>query len=236
MQTGSRAISGKSAQRRSEMAFFRRKPDETLNEQMLREAGLDSDGDAAATEEHGAEPAEDADPPDPIDPLAGSYPADPAFVGQWPDYLGRAMARPAVWDLVTSVTAPGIAGDQVEFATLASGDMIVDTETGEGDLSPLADAVEKELAPPYRVLGRRQEDDVWGIAARTIDVVELKFDGGDEIELVENEGVTDLRVDGKPWKQVIPELERAGETLGSDFVVQADRLDGDFWEIRASAL
>jgi hypothetical protein len=43
-------------------------------------------------------------------------------------------------------------------------------------------------------------------------------------------------VDGKPWKQVIPELERAGETLGSDFVVQADRLDGDFWEIRASAL
>jgi len=53
---------------------------------------------------------------------------------------------------------------------------------------------------------------------------------------VENEGVTELRVDGEPRKQMIPELERAGETLGSDFVVQADRLDGDFWEIRVSAL
>ena len=31
-------------------------------------------------------------------------------------------------------------------------------------------------------------------------------------------------------------IGNAGETLGTDFVVQADRLDGDFWEIRASAL
>ena len=99
-----------------------------------------------------------------------------------------------------------------------------------------ADAVEKQLKPPYRVLARREDDDLWSIAARTIDVVELKFDGGDEIELVENEGTTELRVDGKPWNQEIPELERAGETLGTDFVVQADRLDGDLWEIRASAL
>jgi hypothetical protein len=146
------------------------------------------------------------------------------------------MARPAVWDISTTVTAAGIAGDRVEFATLPAGDMIVDTETGDADLSPLADAVEKQLKPPYRVLARREDDDLWSIAARTIDVVELTFDGGDEIELVENEGSTELRVDGKPWNQEIPELERAGETLGADFVVQADRLDGDLWEIRASAL
>jgi len=219
------------------MGFFRRKPDETLNEQMLREAGLDPDGDTPHPEErhdsvtaspNEPEPFVAMGPPDPFDASTGTYSAQPAF-GRWPAYLSDAMARPAVWDLVTSVTAPGIAGDQVEFATLSSGDMIVDTETGDGDLSPLADAVEKELSPPYRVVGRRQDDDVWGIAARTIDVVELHFEGGDEIELVENEGVTDLSVDGEPWKQMIPELERAGETLGSDFVVQADRLDGDFW-------
>ena len=59
---------------------------------------------------------------------------------------------------------------------------------------------------------------------------------GDEIELVENEGRTELRIDGEASQQVIPELERAGEALGSDFVVQADRLDGDLWEIRVSAL
>jgi hypothetical protein len=146
------------------------------------------------------------------------------------------MARPAVWDLVTTATAPGLAGDRVEFATLPTGDLIVDTETGDADLSPLADAVEKQLKPPYRVLARRGDDELWSVAAREIDVVELRFEGGDEIELVENEGSTELRVDGKPWKEEIPELERAGETLGADFVVQADRLDGDLWEIRASGL
>jgi hypothetical protein len=206
------------------MGIFRRRKEETLNEQMLREAGLDE-----------PEPAEETSPPEPLDPYAGSYPAG-ATGGMVPAFLDRAMARPAVWDLVTTATAPGIAGDRVEFATLPAGDMIVDTETGDGDLSPLADVVEKQLKPPYRVLARREDDDLWSIAARTIDVVELTFDGGDEIELVENEGSTELRVDGKPWNQEIPELERAGETLGADFVVQADRLDGDLWEIRVSAL
>jgi hypothetical protein len=206
------------------MGIFRRRKEETLNEQMLREAGLDE-----------PEPAEETSEPEPLDPYAGSYPAD-ANGGIVPASLDRAMARPAVWDLVTTVTAPGIAGDRVEFATLPAGDMIVDTETGDSDLSPLADAVEKQLKPPYRVLARREDDDLWSMAARTIDVVELTFDGGDEIELVENEGSTELRVDGKPWNQEIPELERAGETLGTDFVVQADRLDGDLWEIRVSAL
>jgi hypothetical protein len=152
------------------------------------------------------------------------------------DDLIRAMARPAVWDLVTTVNVPGIAGDAVAFATLPAGELIVDTESGDGDLSPLADAVEAQLQPPYRVRGRRDDGDVWSIAARTIDVVELHFEGGDEIELVESGGQAELRVDGEPWSEEIPELERAGETLGTDFVVQADRLDGDLWEIRASSL
>jgi hypothetical protein len=218
------------------MGIFRRRKEETLNEQMLREAGLSTALDSPELQDsQDSVTASTSDPPEPLDPYAGSYPAD-ASGGIVPASLDRAMARPAVWDLVTTVTAPGIAGDRVEFATLPAGDMIVDTETGDADLSPLADAVEKQLKPPYRVLARREDDDLWSIAARTIDVVELTFDGGDEIELVENEGSTELRVDGKPWNQEIPELERAGETLGTDFVVQADRLDGDLWEIRVSAL
>jgi hypothetical protein len=226
------------------MGIFRRRKEETLNEQMLREAGIDADGDtpheqnspnSVTPSTNEPEPAEETGTPESLDPYARSYPAD-ATGGIVPASLDRAMARPAVWDIVTTVTAPGIAGDRVEFATLPSGDVIVDTETGDADLSPFADAVEKQLEPPYRVRARREDNDLWSIAARTIDVVELKFDGGDEIELVENEGVTELRVDGKPWSQEIPELEHAGETLGTDFVVQADRLDGDLWEIRASPL
>jgi hypothetical protein len=225
--------------------FRRRKEEETLNEQMLREAGIDADGDTppeqnspdsvTSSTNEPVPAAEEAEPPEPLDPYEGSYPADAAG-GIIPASLDRAMARPAVWDTLTTVTAPGIAGDKVEFATLPTGDLIVDTETGDADLSPFADAVEKQLEPPYRVLARREDDDLWSVAARTIDVVEFKFDGGDEIELVENEGNTELRVDGEPWNEQIPELERAGETLGTDFVVQADRLDGDLWEIRASAL
>ena len=202
------------------MGFFRRRPEETLNEQQLREAGLAEDGDTPPSENR----------PDSVT----ASPADEP----WSGYLTRAMARPAVWDLVTTAHVAGIAGDRVEFATLPAGDVIVDTETGDGDVSPLADEVEKQLKPPYRVLARREpgEDDLWGIAARAIDVVELHFDGGDEIELVENDGSTELRVDGEPRHEQIPELERAGEALGTDFVVQADRLDGDLWEIRVSAL
>jgi hypothetical protein len=218
------------------MGIFRRRKEETLNEQMLREAGLSTALDSPELQDsQDSVTASTSDPPEPLDPYAGSYPAD-ATGGIVPASLDRAMARPAVWDILTTVTAAGITGDRVEFATLPSGDVIVDTETGTADLSPLADAVEKQLKPPYRVVARREDDDLWSIAARTIDVVELTFDGGDEIELVENEGSTELRVDGKPWNEEIPELERAGETLGTDFVVQADRLDGDVWEIRVSAL
>jgi hypothetical protein len=223
------------------MSIFRRRKEETLNEQMLREAGIDDeDGDTPPTENrpdsatassNEPESADETGPPEPFDPYAGTYPADHFF-----GTLTRAMARPGVWDLITTVHAAGIAGDAVEFATVPAGDMIVDTETGDADLSPFADKVEKQLEPPYRALARREDDDLWSLAARTIDVVELKLEQGDEIELVENEGRTELRIDGEPSQQVIPELERAGEALGSDFVVQADRLDADLWEIRVSAL
>ena len=222
------------------MSIFRRRKDETLNEQMLREAGIAEDGDTPSSENrpdsvtastNEAEPADETGPLEPVDPYAGTYASD-----RWFGTLTRAMARPGVWDVLTTVHAPGIAGDTVEFATVPAGDMIVDTETGDADLSPFADAVEKQLEPPYRVLARREDDDLWSLAARTIDVVELQLEKGDEIELVENEGSTELRIDGEASEQVIPELEHAGDALGSDFVVQADRLDGDLWEIRVSAL
>jgi hypothetical protein len=229
MRNASTAICGRCTPPRSELGIFRRRKEETLNEQMLREAGISPGGDRASPNE---QTDAETGPSEPFDAYAGAYPAN----AQWLGSLTRAMARPGVWDLVTTVRVSGVAGDTVEFATLPAGDVIVDTETGDDDLSPFADEVEKHLKPPYRVLARREDDDLWAIAARTIDIVELQFAGGDEIELVENEGRTELRVGGELSRQEIPELERAGEALGSDFVVQADRLDGDLWEIRASAL
>jgi hypothetical protein len=207
------------------MGLFRRRK-ETLNEQLLHEAGLDDATEAPVPE---AGVPED---PSPTDPFAGTYPAQ-NVLGLWV----RAMARPGEYDAVVSVHAPEIHGDTAEFATLANGDVIVDTEQGDADLSPLADAVEKHVEPPYRVVARRGEGDMWSVAARGIDVLELDFSDGDEIELASIDGHIDLKVDGKPWNGRIPELEHAGEAAnGEDYVVQAERLDGDLWEVRASPL
>jgi hypothetical protein len=201
------------------MGFFRKK--ETLNEQMVREAHL---GEQQPEPDHVA--------PEPVDPFAGTYPADTVF-GIW----RRAMARPGEYDAMLTVEAPEVAGDALDFATLPNGDVIVDTEQGDADLSPFADAVEKTLKPPYRVIARRGEDVLWSVAARGIDVLEVDFKDGDEIELASVGGELDVRVDGEPWHGHIPVLERAGEAAdGEDYVVQAERLDGDLWEVRASPL
>ncbi len=152
------------------------------------------------------------------------------------DILLRAFERPAAYDLVVASDVPGLAGDAIEFAALPSGELIVDEDQGNADLSPLADEVERHVAKPYRVVARREEGDRWKIAAREIDVLELTLETGDEIELVTEGGARDLRVDGEPSAAQIPELEQAGETLGTDYVVQADRLDGTLWELRASPL
>jgi hypothetical protein len=188
------------------MGFFRRQK-ETLNEQMLREAHLEPEPELAFE-------------PDPV-------------LGIW----RRAMARPGEYDAVLTVEAPGIVGDAVDFATLPNGDVIVDTEQGDADLSPFADAVEQTLEPPYRVIARRGEGQLWSVAARGIDVLEVDFPDGDEIELASVGGELDVRVDGEPWQGHIPALEDAGEAAdGEDYVVQAERLDGDLWEVRASPL
>jgi hypothetical protein len=210
------------------MGLFRRNRDETQNEILLREAGLDPAAPATVADDSG-DPGDDA--PAPVDPYDGTYPAqDP--VGIWT----RAMARPGQYDAVVTVHAPELGGTKAEFAALPDGDLIVDVETGDSDLSPLAEAVEKHLRPPYRAVARREDRDLWAVAARQIDVLRLDFDGGDGIELVRNEGKREIRVDGEPWTGEIPGLEGAGEALGEDYVVHADRLDGDLWEVQASPL
>ncbi len=204
------------------MGFFRRR-DETLNEILLREAGL--------ARPQPAEP-EPVSPPAPFDPLAGSYPADSGY-GVW----HRAVARPSAADAMVVVRAPQLAGESVEFVTLPSGDVIVEEERGDADLSPLADAVEATLAPPYRAHALRQHGDLWGVAATRLDVRSFSCDAGDELELLQLGGHRTLTVDGASSDLQIPELERAGEEQpGEDYNVHAQRIDGDFWEIRAAAL
>ena len=68
-----------------------------------------------------------------------------------------------------------------------------------------------------------------------IDVVRLDV-SGDEIDLTVNEGERKLTVDGERSTRPLPGLERLGELESADYVVHAERLDGDLWEVRVSPL
>ena len=201
------------------MGLFRRKQ-ETLNEQLLREAGLDSAqtlGDAPPP------------PPPPVEPpqsgLARAGVVDGSAVG------------PKEWDAAVTVMAPALMGDRIEFTTIPNGDVIVGEETGDADVSPLADAVEQRVSPPYRAVAQRHDGETWAVAAKRIQVARIPFAEGDKLEFSQHVDYGELRVDGEQSDVLVPpELERLGEGLGDSFYVEADRIDSDLWEVRATAL
>jgi hypothetical protein len=202
---------------------FRKK--ETYNEQMLREAGLDR-----------VRFKEPTPPPSDAPPLfdGSKMPILLYGPGGRPVYV---ETGPMPWDIVTTATVTGIIGDTVEFVTLPDGDVIVEKEEGDGDLSPLADAIEERLSPPYRAAAARQDGDFWGVGARRIEVETIAFPGADALELAEADGRTEFRVDGEPSDVAPPvELQRLGERIGGDFCVEASRIDGDDWEVKVSPL
>jgi hypothetical protein len=203
------------------VGLFRRKQ-ETLNEQLLREAGLD------VTQMLGAAP-----PPPPA-----KEPVEPPQTG-----LARAgvvdgsAVGPKDWDATCTITAPALMGDRVQFATLPNGDLIISEENGDADLTPLAEAVEHHLRPPYRAVGRRQDGNLWGVGAKRIQVAKIPFSIGEKLEFSRHVEHAELRVDGEESNAFVPaELERLGEALGDSFYVEAERIDGDLWEVRATAL
>jgi hypothetical protein len=188
------------------VGLFRRRR-ETYNEQLLRDTGL---GKIQVTQ--------------------------PTVLEELGLPLGRPQPGPPESDATVSVTAPTLTGERIEFTTLPDGDVIVAEQEGDADLSPLADAVEKELRRPYKVFAARQEGAVWAVVAKQIEVEQIAFANGDSLELTRRDSWRELRVDGDPSKAKIPELERLGERAGGDYFVKAERIDGDLWEVRVTAL
>jgi hypothetical protein len=201
------------------MALFRRRS-ETYNEQLMREAGF-----AAGAE---TPPAAPAVPTPPLEP--------PATLGERLGLPSGKGVGPPEWDACVTVEAPGFEGDRIVFVTLPTGDVLVEEEEGDRDVSPFADAIEGELRPPYRATATRQTEDLWAVGAKRIRVARIAIDRGDSLSLARNDGDREVRVDGEPADESIPELERLGERVGADFYVEAARLDGDFWEFGVSAL
>ena len=200
---------------------FRRK--ETLNQRLIREAGLDA-GSIAGELAPEREPAE----------LEESW-FGSRSLSLFERLSGEVVsARPRRWDAVVSAQAEDIEGDELEFVGLPDRSLIVEQE-GAGDVTPLADAVESQLEPPYRAQAVRRGPDVWAVAARRIQVATFEAEG-EEITLTEHYGNRTLTVDGAQAFGSVPELERIGRAGGASYVVRARRLEGDLWEVQADPL
>ena len=208
------------------MGLLRRR-NETLNDQLMREAGLDDAGHAPADLPPVPEPpAEPESRPEPQSSDPAPFPVRDANLGQ--------RRRSGSSDTTVTVRAT-LPGDRITFATLPNGDIIVDEENGDGDISSLAEAVEQHVNPPYRATAARQDGDLWAVGARQIQVTEFEFAEGDAIVLSVNDGGAEVLVDGEPSKAQVPELEPFGEREGPNYCVEADRIDGNVWEVRAFA-
>jgi hypothetical protein len=146
------------------------------------------------------------------------------------------LARRREWDAVATVRAPEIAGKELAFDVLPDRTVLVDEETGDAELAPLADAIEHDLQPPYRARAVRQSREVWAVAARSIEVIRLPDREGDAIELSKRGDERELHVDGAREFGSVPELEALASQRHRDYVVRAERLDADWWEVRVDPL
>jgi hypothetical protein len=158
-------------------------------------------------------------------------PPGPLFTGTIPETGIHGVPRERQYDAVVTAEAPDVQGENAVFVALEDGSLLV--EEGEGDLAPLADAIEQEVARPYRASAVSRGGSRWAIAGHGLRVVKLPEPGGDEIELAVHGDEKTLVVDGNRSFGTMPELEALAP---ADAVIRASRLDGDLWEVRVDPL
>jgi hypothetical protein len=144
--------------------------------------------------------------------------------------------KPRRWDAVGTAEAPGLTGEILEFTALPDGTLLVEDELSDDVLSPLVEVVEQAVAPPYRARAVRSEGDLWAVAANAIRVVEVAGIPGDTVSLAVQDGERTLLVDERPAWESIPALEQHGAAVHADFVLSAERLDGNLWAVEVNPL
>ena len=183
------------------MGFFRR--GRPLHERLAEEGGL----------ELGSEPDETGRVPSRLAGLMHGL-AD-GFLSAPPDEFGKpsplgevgvhGVPRARRWDVVATARAE-LPGDEVHFSALPDGTLVVDEDVPDGSLTPLAEAIEATLNPPYRAEAVRREDGVWAVGASRIRVRAFPEAEDDELELVEDGSIVlGRRLDGDLFEiQVTP--------------------------------
>jgi hypothetical protein len=204
------------------MSWFHRH-DETLNEKLRREADDSKDESAAEASVEDGTPDAEAQPKPDVE-SSGAIPPGWRAAGT---SLGR---RPPGNDVFATTAAPELTSDSQTFTTLPDGTVIVD-ESCDEDLSPLADAVEKYVQPPYTAMAERRENGLFYISARPIKVARFTAEG-DDLELTSVDGVRTYSTDGETTDPTLaPDaLAELGAARSRDYVAHATRIDDDFWE------
>ena len=105
-------------------------------------------------------------------PPPGPAAAPPGWDGEQRGEPGiHGVPRARRWDAVVAAHAPELHGDTVHFVALGDGSLVVDEDQPDDALTPLADALETRLAPPYRAEAVRRDGSLWGVAGRRIALV-----------------------------------------------------------------
>jgi hypothetical protein len=93
------------------------------------------------------------------------------------------------------------------------------------------------LPAPYQARAVRGEGDVWGVAANRIDVIEVPEEiEGDSVSLAVQGEERTLLIDDRPGWSDVSTLESYALERHRDFVLHAERLDGNLWSVRINAL
>ena len=152
----------------------------------------------------------------------------------WMETGIHGVARLREWD-VTAVAEAELDAAEATFVALPDGELLVE-EGPDGDLSPLADALERAIDAPYRAVARRQGDRLWTVGAKKIDVLAIPEAVGEEIQLTTRHAERTVVVDGAQAFGSVPSLERFASVRYDDYVARASRLDGELWEVEVTPL
>jgi hypothetical protein len=145
------------------------------------------------------------------------------------------LAPPREWDAVTT-TSCDARGDECHFVALD------DARTAREDGPPEAvvcarRALESMIQPPYRAVALRRARGTWAVGAVAIETAELPGAPGDELAFtVTPEGERELLVDGRPTTADLEPLERLAAGRFEAFVLRAERLAADTWEVTIDPL
>ena len=145
------------------------------------------------------------------------------------------MHRPREWDSVALVDAPEPAGSSTRFVVLPDGSHIDEGDVDRTGVASIVHLIDHE--PPYRAEAVRRDGSTWAVGIRAILVVELPSSVlGDELELVWDGHERTTLVGGTPRLASVSELEVLAATRFDTWVVRAQRLRDEYWEVEIGPL